>query len=181
MKLALKMLLCKVAMIAAPVVTIFYRKGIWLTPDDPVSPYGCGTTPGASDEPQMRRMYEKFGTRFGDWWWLAMRNRAYGLSYKLKPQHFKDMKDYSEIQSAWTQTYPRWYGAVRYIQVDGYYERTYSVGKGKIGFHVIAGYRLRPVFDQWYANRFNGAGIPYRPINMDARPILSIRAGTQDD
>lgn len=174
MNLALKIVVGMVLSALAPIVVLVYRRGWFDTPDDNVSPRGMY-------EERVRKINERFGNWVSDYYWLALRNRAYGYDYAMKPQHFKDMKDYSEIESAWTQTFPRWYGSVRYIQVDGFYERTYSIGKGKVGFHVITGYRLRPVYDEWYNNRFNAAGIPYRPINMDARPIFSLRAGTQDD
>lgn len=180
MKLALKIALCTLADFAAPFVALVYRKGIWVTPDDPVSPFGCGTTPGASTEPFMQKLYARFPKFVGDWWWCGMRNRAYGLAYKLKPDHFKNLTTYDNCQTL-SFTEHVWYGKRRVIYVDGHKELTYFIGKGKVGFHVILGYRLRPVFDEWYNNRFLQASIPYRPVNMDARPILSIRAGTTDD
>lgn len=173
MNVDLKIALLTLAKLAAPVVTLFYRKGIWVTPDDPVSPFGMY-------EEKMRRMYAHFPKWVADWWWLGVRNRAYGLAYKFKPQYFKDLTSYDDIQVLQLVEETR-FGKRRVIFVGQYKEVTWSFGKGKFGFHVIAGYRLRPIYDQWYNNRFNAAGIPYRPINMDARPILSIRTGTSDD
>lgn len=173
MNVDLKIALLTLAKLAAPVVTLFYRKGIWVTPDDPVSPFG-------QYEEKMRRLYAHVPKWVADWWWLGVRNRAYGLAYKFKPDFFKSLTTYDDLLPAVTTVDTR-FGTKRTIKIDEYKEVTWSVGKGKFGFHVIAGYRLRPVFDQWYNNRFNAAGIPYRPINMDARPILSIRAGTSDD
>lgn len=162
----LKILLLNLVKSAAPAVCLFYRKGWFLTPDDPVSPYGCGTTPGASNEPTMHRIYARFGTFIGDWWWLGVRNRAYGLTYALKPDHFKSMTSYDSI--VWTQ---KRRGPLRTIEVDGYREYTLFCGL----FHVIAGYRLRPVVSARLQRQ------PYRPVNMDARPILSFRPGNTDE
>lgn len=150
----------------APFVCLFYRKGIWLTPDDPVSPFGCGTTPGSSREDAMVEKYQKWGVYWADWWWLGIRNSCYGLAYKWKPSHFKDLTTYANCAVTVTQR-----GPLRAITVDGFREWTVFLGL----FHVIAGYRLRPVADEAQRN------VPCRTVNMDARPILSIRAGGNDD
>lgn len=165
-------LLCELVALAAPVVCLFYRKGWFLTPDDPVSPFGSGTTPGASTEPFVQRIYARFGVFAGDYWWLGLRNRAYGLSYALKPRHFKQLTTYTDCQASLTER-----GPLRTIAIDGYAEYTLRLGF----FHVIAGYRLRPIYDWIMHNRIYRAQIPYRPVNMDARPILSVRWGTKDD
>ena len=151
---------------AAPLVCLVYRRGWWVTPDDPVSPFGCGTTPGSSREQAMVEKYAKWGTYWADWWWCGVRNRCYGLAYAMKPQHFKDLQTYAGCNVAVMQS-----GRVRTITVDGYTEWTLSLGI----VHIIAGYRLRPIADEAQRN------VPCRAINMDARPILSIRAGGKDD
>jgi hypothetical protein len=152
----------------APIVCLVYRGGWFLTPDDPVSPFGCGTTPGASREPAMQRMYERFGRFIADWWWLGVRNRAYGLAYALKPEHFKAMTSYATDVRSWSY---RWHGPLRRIEIDGFVEWTLDA---KVA-HVILGWRLRPVWDGLLVD------VPVRPVNMDARPILSVRAGGADD
>jgi hypothetical protein len=149
----------------APIVTLFYRKGIWLTPDDPVSPFGCGTTPGASVEPAMQAKY-RISTFLGDWWWLGIRNSAYGLAYKFKPAYFKSLSTYAGCPIGLKQV-----GPLRIIDIFGYKEIMLSCGF----FHILVGYRLRPIVDEAARN------VPCRPINMDARPIFSIRAGNKDD
>lgn len=165
----MKQILLFLASLAAPVVCLFYRKGIWLTPDDPVSPFGCGTTPGASVEPFMQKLYAKAGKFVGDWWWLGWRNSAYGLAYKWKPDVFKT-DSYDHILFSEVNT-----GKVRKITAEvgeeSYTETTYF---GPF-FHVIWGYRIRPM------RNTARDGIPVRPINMDGRPIFSIRFGKNDD
>lgn len=170
----LKGLLVEVVALTAPVVCLVYRKGWYLTPDDPVSPFGCGTTPFASSEPFMRKLYERFGRRVGDWWWLGVRNRAYGLAYELKPDHFKRMGSYADDVKRLER---RWYGPVRVIEIDGHYEVTVHFWL----FHVIAGYRLRPIRDEMVRAVIEQDVIFVRGINMDARPIFSIRWGKRDD
>lgn len=155
----LKALFGELVGLTAPVVCLFYRRGWFATPDDSVSPYGQG-------EPTMRRIYAKLGPRFGDWWWLGVRNRAYGLAYAMKPAHFKRMTTYAHVAVTVRQK-----GRLRVIDVDGYKEYCLSLGVA----HIIAGYRLRPIVDGM------GDGSTYRAVNMDARPILSIRFGNADD
>lgn len=155
----LKALYCELVALTAPVVCLFYRRGWFLTPDDQVSPFG-------SYEPAMVRIYAKYGKFFGDWWWLGVRNRAYGLAYAMKPQHFKDLTTYANCAVTVEQK-----GLLRTITVDGFSE--YMVSLGLV--HILAGYRLRPVADEAQRNA------PCRAINMDARPILSVRFGAKDD
>lgn len=164
--LLLKIFLLQLASLVAPVVTLFYRKGIWLTPDDPVSPYGCGTTPTGSDEPKMRKIYARYGKFIGDWWWLGIRNSAYGLAYKWKPAEFKELDTYKYLQ------FGRKEGKfLRVIKILGYKEYCLKLK----WLHILYGYRLRPILGGILE------GHAYRPINMDARPIFSIRAGGEDD
>lgn len=163
----MKQLILFLAGLIAPVVTLFYRKGIWLTPDDPVSPYGCGTTPGASVEPRMQWIYSKFGKRFGDWWWLGIRNSAYGLAYKWKIPEVKAQEGgFYRLEMSMEKTSKK-----RVITLGKYKETTYFFPF----FHVIYGYRLGPVWGTMVD------GTPVRPFNMDGRPILSIRWGKNDD
>lgn len=149
----------------ATVVCLFYRKGWYLTPDDTESPFG-------KYEPAMVRRYEKWGKYWADYWWLGMRNRGYGFAYDLKPDHFKNLTTYADCEVA---HYPGRF--MRKIVVDGYVERTFFFGF----FHIILGWRLRPIYDEWVRLWRDGIPTPYRPINMDARPIFSIRAGGKDD
>jgi hypothetical protein len=158
--------------LTAPIVCLVYQRGWFATPDDPVSPFGCGTTPGASNEPFMRKLYEKCGKWVGDYWWCGWRNRALGLAYELKPDHFVQMTSYDNVV-----VNKKEYGPLRVIIVDEYREFTLSLGIA----HIIAGYRLRPIYDEHLNNKLNNAQIPYRPINMDARPIISVRFGGKDD
>ena len=47
--------------------------------------------------------------------------------------------------------------------------------------HVIAGYRLRPIVDEHLRWKDQDGEFPTRPVNMDARPLITIRAGNEDD
>lgn len=157
MKSIFKIALLTAAGLAAPVVCLVYRRGWFATPDDRTSPHGAY-------EPTMRRIYARCGTWVGDYVWHGWRNRAYGLAYALKPDVFKT-RLYIFSDTRRTQ-----HGPLRIIQVAGYREYMLSLGF----VHIIAGYRLRPVFDQL------GVWLPYG-ARMDGRPIFSIRAGGTDD
>jgi hypothetical protein len=88
------------------------------------------------------------------------------LAYALKPDYFKTLTTYEGLDAKVTQR-----GPLRVITIAGFKEFMVSLGF----VHIIAGYRLRPIMD--------GAkdGAPYRAVNMDARPILSLRFGAKDD
>lgn len=166
--LALQLLVLELAKLAAPLVCLFYRGGWFNTPDDPASPHG-------QYEPMMRRILARWGARVNDWWWLGMRNRAYGLAYAMKPAHFRALQSY-EACVLWRYSE----GRSRFTMVDGYYERA-------IVFrwcHLLVGYRVTPVYNERKENMRRAergeAPIPFRPVNMDARPILSLRAGAPD-
>ena len=159
----LKIVLCEFVALLAPLVTIFYRDGWFNTPDDPLSPHG-------QYEQKMRRIYDRFGERVNDWWWLGVRNRAYGLRYALKPRHFKDLDTYEDCDVSKSDL-----RRCQLVTVDGYKERIVQLK----WVHIIVGYRLTPIFNEVTKNRM-GAGIPFRKINMDARPIFSIRSGIAD-
>lgn len=157
----IKILLLELAQTIAPLVCLVYRRGLFLTPDDTTSPFG-------RHEPTMARIYARFGTFIGDWWWLGVRNRAYGLAFRLKPDFFRHLHTYRGL--AISQR--RWKGPLRIIEIHGYFEFTLSCRY----FHVICGYRLRPIVD-WILDGTQ----PYRAVNMDARPIFSIRLGARDE
>lgn len=162
----------------APVVTLFYRGGWFNTPDDPTSPRGMG-------EPFMRKLHAHLPSWVADYWWLGWRNRAYGFAYATKPDLFKGLH-YIHIGLGEISNVVRWKGPflVRTIAILGYAERTYSLWvKGKPIFCVIVGYRMRPILDEVLRNSGTVRrmwDVPFRPVNMDARPILSFRFGYDD-
>jgi hypothetical protein len=166
--LALQLVLLELVKLAAPLVCIFYRGGWFNTPDDPASPHG-------QYEPKMRGLLARFGPRVNDWWWLGIRNRAYGLAYAMKPAHFKALSTYDECACLRAVE-----GRTRVTWVDGYRERAIDLK----WFHLLVGYRVTPIYNEWYANleraKFGEPPIPFRPVNMDARPILSLRLGGAD-
>ena len=160
MKTFLSVLAVVLGELIAPVVTLVYRKGWFNTPDDPVSPHGLA-------HGEMEKIWVQWGTWLSDWWWLGVRNKAYGLAYALKPQWFKDLTSYPAITLEIDVRQTKW---MRTITIHGYKE--YCI---LLGFcHILYGYRLRPIV----GGTMDGA--PYRPINMDARPIFSIRMGKED-
>jgi hypothetical protein len=144
--------------LAAPVVTIPFavlgKYPTWLlTPDDKVSPFG-------QYEETVRKVYGRFGRIVGDWYWLGLRNRLLGLSYKFKPSCLLGVSSYNHLVILGD-------GNKVYL-VDGdktYVEKTISLGP----FKIISGYRLTPVLNTIREDN------PVRPINMDGRPIFSIR------
>ena len=172
------------ATVAVPILAI---KGVYpwwlLTPDDKVSPFGSGTTPGASTEKSQVAVYtwgtkvggSKFGRWLGDSVWLGWRNRGYGVSYWLKPDWLKrpgieyhKLNIFQEGNVVWLE------------QPDGtwLWETTRKVGP----FYLLTGFRLTPILSGALEDRDRIArGEPPvpRPIyhpNMDARPIISVRS-----
>ncbi len=166
--LAVQLVLLQFAKMIAPLVTLFYRAGWFNTPDDPASPHG-------QYEPKMRGILARWGVRVNDWWWLGVRNQAYGLAYAMKPRTFKALTSYDGL------VFHRWAdGHTRYTTVDGYTERAIDFGLA----HLLVGHRVTPIFNEIQENRRRAevgeAPIPFRPVNMDARPILSLRSGAPD-
>jgi hypothetical protein len=176
MKLPLILLADFLLSLAAPVVTLFYRGGWFNTPDDPVSPRGVY-------EPFMKRLHAKVGPWWADWWWLGWRNKAYGFSYAMKPAIFKGLH-YASIGVTGATSEVKWRGCFlcRTIAVLGYTEETCTLVLFSYPvLTVIYGYRLRPILDEILRNAGRSTwDVPHRPVNMDARPILSIRFGYDD-
>lgn len=148
----------------------------WMvTPDDPVSPFGSGTTPTASTEATQMKMYKLFGRYIGDLIWLGWRNGGYGYAYSQKPDWLKDPNIKYEELDIWGTVND----AVYLRQPDGTIlrERTYRVGP----FRIITGYRLTPILSGHLENKKRleqGLERYPRPAfhpNMDARPLVSLR------
>lgn len=145
-----------------------------LTPDDPVSPFGCGTS-GGDVEPTVQKVYAKFGRYIGDIYWLGWRNSNYGLAYWLKPDWLKDPNiKYEDLIVGYTSG-----GMYTVLQPDGtlLWERNRKVGP----FTLITGFRVAPIVEGALENRCRlAAGGPRAPRparhpNMDGRPIVSLR------
>jgi hypothetical protein len=153
-----KVLLCEFVALLAPLVCLVYRGGIFNTPDDPESPHG-------HYEPKMRKIYEKYGKWVGDYWWLGIRNRAYGLRFNLKPELFRAATSYDGFPRV---RYKK--GLIQVTDVAGYKEYILNLK----WLHIIYGYRMGPVYN-------TKGPLGSRQVNMDARPILSIRSGEDDN
>lgn len=179
MSLALKILFGMVVSALAPIVTLVYRRGWFDTPDDTVSPRGMYEDKIANINAFVFKLTGRraIADWVSDWYWLGFRNRAYGYDYALKPEFFKNLTSYDGLNMAVRNTKVLKVIPVRVIWIEGFREYTISFGL----FHVIAGYRLRPIYDESFQNRYLNAQIPFRKVNMDARPIFSIRAGAKDD
>lgn len=182
--------------VLVPIYAIWGRYPWWMvTPDDPVSPFGCGTTPGASTEQMMVDLYARFGRYVGDVVWLGWRNSGYGLAYAAKPDFLKRpglrywtlavKDDRSPMhESSIADWVYRDNSAVRtgtlWVQTpDGswLWETTRKLGP----VYVITGYRLSAIASGYYEDNLRAAlGLPManRPVyhpNMDGRPIVSLR------
>jgi len=169
-----------------------------VTPDDPVSPFGSGTTPGASYEATQVKIYERFGRYIGDCVWLGWRNSGYGVSYYTKPDWLKReglrymdlVIEDDRVSVALTEGpdpeidktpdgEPIKVGTLWVRTPDGswLWETTRKWGP----FYVITGYRLSAIASGAEEDRKRVArGQPpvprplYHP-NMDGRPIVSVR------
>lgn len=140
-----------------PLVAIYAIRGKYpwwmVTPDDPVSPFG-------QYEQTVVEQYKK-GRWWGDVYWLGFRNSVYGLKYKYKPDYLKEITSYRPIQLRMKRRVSK---NKVVLVLDGLTETTLSIGP----FRVIYGYRLSPIWN-WEPSH----GV--RPINMDGRPVFSIR------
>lgn len=162
----------------------------WMvTPDDPVSPFGSGTTPTASNEPTVRKVYEKFGRYIGDVYWLAWRNSFYGLRLSFKPAWLADpATDYWKLnyadervatEACDTEGNPIKVGTIWLQQPDGTWltETTRKFGP----LYTITGYRLKAVAEGGDRDRAAVArgeqpiGWPFWHPNADGRAVFSIR------
>jgi hypothetical protein len=166
-----------------PLVLFYAIRGnypTWmLTPDDPVSPFGSGTTPGASREETQMKVYEKFGRYIGDVVWLGWRNSLYGISYYLTPDFLKDKSiQYVNLEAA-KEELPN--GTVQYwIRIPGTDEWLWETQRKYGPITVLSGYRIQPIYDGIIRAREGlkqGVVIklPAHHPNMDGRPIFSFR------
>jgi hypothetical protein len=168
MKLSMQIVFLQLVKSTAFFVTLLYRQGWYNTPDNPDSPHG-------QYELFMKRLRNTVGTWWADWWWLGVRNTAFGLAYKMKPEHFKDLTSYDDCLVSRTFKLG---GVIQKTVVDGYAEYILNFKR----FHIIYGHRLTPIYNEHRKNAYLHPDnrIAFRPINMDARPILSIRSGAPD-
>lgn len=179
-----------------PLYAIWGKYPSWMvTPDDPVSPFGSGTTKGASNEPTVRKVYAKFGRYIGDVYWLAWRNSGYGLAYAAKPDWLKRPGLRYMDQRIDDERYP---------PADGHLDKfgnfvEEAPGEGTLWvrcpdgtwlwettrrwgpIYLITGYRLSAVcmgaLEDWrrIAGGYKPVPRPLHHPNMDGRPIVSLR------
>jgi hypothetical protein len=173
----------------------FGRYPWWMvTPDDPVSPFGSGTTPGASREPTQMAVYERFGRAVGDFVWLGWRNSGYGIAYWLKPDFLKRPGlRYMDLNIVDFRT-PGHVGAVDGHYADNSAERVGTLWvqaddgtwlwetTRKIGpLYVITGFRLSAIASGAYEDRWRveewmqPVSRPTNHPNMDGRPLVTFR------
>lgn len=163
-----------------PLYAIRGRYPWWmLTPDDPVSPFGSGTTPTASREGSQMAVYRRLGRYAGDVVWLAWRNCGYGLNYTLKPAWLKNEKiRYEDLHVDYELLS---YSRRRFwlAQPDGtwLWETQREFGP----FIMLTGFRIEPIFNGARENALRasrGEERAPRPAfhpNLDGRPIFSFR------
>lgn len=149
-----------------------------VTPDDPVSPFGSGTTKGASVEKSQMDIYRRFGRYVGDVVWLGWRNSGYGYAYKQKPDWLKnpDIK-YEDLTVNKVESGNKTIYGV--YSPDGEWLTEVQCRLGPL--IIIHGYRLQPVYDGAMENKERlskgepRAPRPARHPNMDGRPLISFR------
>jgi hypothetical protein len=167
--------------IAVPIFAIWGRYPQFMrTPDDPVSPFGCGTTPTASTEATMQWIYAHLGRYVGDVVWLGWRNSGYGVTYYCKPQWLKDPTIRYETLKMRIEGR---YGEKRltfWLQCpDGTWMHETQRRFGP--FVLLTGYRIEPIWNgrmenlnRWVRGEERVPRPGFHP-NMDGRPIVSIR------
>lgn len=169
-------ILCKVLV---PIYAIWGRYPWWMvTPDDPVSPFGSGTTPGASTEATQMAIYRRFGRYVGDVVWLGWRNSGFGYAYSQKPDWLKDPNlKYEDLDFGYYEDEDETIYSVK--APDGSWLEETQLKFGP--FTLITGHRVQPIYDGAQENRdrlAKGLERAPRPAfhpNMDGRPIFSIR------
>lgn len=152
------------ATLAVLVYAIRGRYPVWMiTPDDLPR---AGAKHFGEYEETVRNIYARFGRYVGDVYWLGFRNVLYGLAYMLKPK------------ALYPHSVERWYthlGAesTSYKLFNKEFLITYKVsGYGMIRLKIgpvvlLAGYKVDSIW--------NNPDEPRDPINMEGRPILSVR------
>ena len=130
----------------------------WLiTPDDPFA-LGHDVPHFGAYEPTVRRVYLNLGRVLGDIYWLGLRNSAYGVRYRLKPDRFKGLIDYRNLRI----TIVRGRRLTLYC-VEGF--RCWQVSLGR--FELLAGWMVRGAALDPFTIR--------QPVNMEFRPVFSPR------
>lgn len=149
----LLLLLNPLAGLLVTILAIFGWYPWWLvTTDDPHSPFG-------QYEETVRETYTRFGRWAGDVYWLAFRNCLYGLAYWFKPEAFKGVTDYSHLH-LWSNVGPR----STFYSAAGYEQLTIELGPW---FVLMLGWKVD--------NVVLDPDTPRQRVNMDFRPIFSIR------
>ena len=159
--IALALLLHLVGLIARPLVLLYAIRGrypAWLiTPDDPESPFG-------QYEPTVRQVYRRFGRYLGDVYWLAWRNVAYGLRYKLKPAELLPRTDgLGELNYAHLRRAVVYGKRVDYFEAEGY-----PMWRVRLGpLIVLAGWKVESIVEDPFTHR--------AALNMEGRPVFTVR------
>lgn len=122
-----------------------------ITPDDRRPPFG-------KYEPTVKKVYEKYGRFWGDFYWLCIRNKLNGLRYAQKPQKYKETADYSQYPRSVKTT---WYGS-KYV-VDGLPLKIINLGL----LEIWSGWKVRGVVQDPETVR--------QAVNMEFTPVFSIR------
>jgi len=158
----LLILLRPFALLAVMVCAIRGKYPWWLiTPDDLPRP---GAPHFGHYEPTTRSVYARFGRYWGDVYWLGWRNALFGLAYWFKPAAlYPDRERITRVRVlCWGLWCP---GLV--CTVNGYSMLRLEIGR----IVLLAGYKVdRMVFDP---------RTPRDPVNMEGRPILSLRLQSQ--
>ena len=156
-------LLFLLGFLVMPVVPFFAIRGKYpdwmVTPDDPVSPFG-------QYEATVKKVYEKYGRFVGDVYWLAFRNRMFGLAYKWKPAFLKGVVDYNTLRTHRQRLDYKYFSVQKttLLAEKLYHEHIFQLGP----VYLITGWKISPLHDDKHIIR--------NPVNMDGRPTFSFRS-----
>lgn len=139
------------------------------TPDDPYSTgervdIGDGAGPVAAPyrgyyEQGVRRVHQLLGPRVADVYWLAWRNVLFGLRYRFKPAWLKQLRSYDGLT----------FSVERRLGADVLRLRELSEYRWTLGpLVLIWGSALTQI-------RKHDPKQPVRRVNMDGRPIFTVR------
>lgn len=173
----LSLLLLPISFFVTPLLVLLFARGgrypSWLvTPDDAFATQPPEIRPPhfGHYEETVRGVYERYGRFWGDVYWLGFRNTLYGLAYARKPQWLKDLTTYEVLQTYMERrTYAGFITITRILPNEHGFERLWEarINLGLLG--VIIGHKLSPIFN-------TEPGTPYRAVNMDGRPVFSLRS-----
>ncbi len=181
-------------------LAVFGRYPRWfVTPDDPTSPFGLyepAVRRAYYGTDQLRFIFRDgravvvdlegspllpglFRRWWGDFYWLGLRNRMYGFVYSCKPKRLMPaVEGNMDAYHPYKHAAPGTYEHIRRSSVAGEIVTVFEAGgyrMWKVFLGNVAGHPFGIMFGYKVDSIVLDPHTPRNPINMEARPICSIR------